>query len=47
MRVFINLLIKTDAYDDVDKIEDIVCAAIEAEGLEIIWHKSVERLESY
>ena len=42
MKAFINVLIKTDAYEDKDMILDAVLTALQAEGLEVVWSKASE-----
>lgn len=42
LKVFVNILVETDAYSDKDAIEDAVVHAVESEGLTVKWHKSSE-----
>ncbi len=42
MKAFINLLIETKDYEDVERLEDAVLHLCEEEGLKVIWSKSKE-----
>lgn len=44
MKVFVNLLIQSDAYSDPEEIEDAVLSYLEESSLDlkVIWHKVSE-----
>jgi len=45
MKAWINLLIRTDAYDDPERLEDLIVHLAEEESLKVLWSKSSEAKE--
>jgi hypothetical protein len=42
MKAKINLIVVSDAYEEVEEIEELICGLIEDEGMKVIWKKSEE-----
>lgn len=42
MKAFVNILIKTDAYDNPEELLENVIALCEQDGLKVVWSKAKE-----
>jgi hypothetical protein len=42
MKAFVNVLIKTDSYDETDELADAVVHLVEEDGHEVLWYSAKE-----